>query len=131
MYGNCSYHVFLNFQTVIICILVSSDCGLSCFIKSCNAWLGHIPLQANLTPRPTHKHCWLSRLLATLLHLQQPSVLAKRLAGKSINDTTHFILHTHTHTHTHLFNCPLSGVRRDKEGKINLNFTEARDSEWQ
>ena len=38
------------------------------------------------------------------------------------------------HTHTHLFNCPLSGttqVSRHQKGKINLDFTEARDSEWQ
>ena len=41
---------------------------------------------------------------------------------------------THTHTHTHTFNGPLSGtirVSRYQKGKINLQFTEARDSEWQ
>jgi len=39
-----------------------------------------------------------------------------------------------THTHTHSFNGPLSGttrVSRYQKGKINLYFTEARDSEWQ
>jgi len=44
--------------------------------------------------------------------------------------------HTHTHTraHTHPSNGPLSGttqVSRYQEGKTNLDFTEARDSEWQ
>ena len=42
--------------------------------------------------------------------------------------------HTHTHTHTHPFNGPLSGTTRVslyKKGKTNLDFTEARDSEWQ
>ena len=44
--------------------------------------------------------------------------------------------HTRTHipTHTHPFNGPLSGttrVRRYHKGKTNLDFTEARDSEWQ
>jgi len=37
-------------------------------------------------------------------------------------------------THTHPFNSPLSGttrVSRYQEGKINVDFTEARDSEWQ
>ena len=37
-------------------------------------------------------------------------------------------------THTHPFNGPLSRttrVNRYQEGKINLDFTEARDSEWQ
>ena len=38
------------------------------------------------------------------------------------------------HTHTHTFNGPLSGttwVSRYQKGKTNLDFTEARDSEWQ
>ena len=39
-----------------------------------------------------------------------------------------------THTHTHPFNDPFSGttrVSRYQKGKTNLDFTEARDSEWQ
>ena len=38
------------------------------------------------------------------------------------------------HTHTHPFNGRLSGttrVSRYQKGKTNLDFTEARDSEWQ
>jgi len=38
-----------------------------------------------------------------------------------------------THTHTHTFNGPLSGttrVSRYQKVKTNLDFTEARDSEW-
>jgi len=41
--------------------------------------------------------------------------------------------HTHTH-HTHPFNGPYSWttqVKRYQKGKTNLDFTEARDSEWQ
>ena len=41
---------------------------------------------------------------------------------------------TNQHTHTHTFNGPLSGttrVSRYQKGKTNLDFTEARDSEWQ
>ena len=40
----------------------------------------------------------------------------------------------YTHTHTHPFNGPLSGttrVSRYQKGETNLDFTEARDSEWQ
>ena len=40
----------------------------------------------------------------------------------------------HTHIHTHPFNGRLSGtiqVSRYQKGKTNLDFTEARDSEWQ
>jgi len=39
-----------------------------------------------------------------------------------------------THTHTHPFNGPPSGttrVSRYQKGKTNLDFTGARDSEWQ
>ena len=38
------------------------------------------------------------------------------------------------YTHTHPFNSPFSGttwVSRYQEGKTNLDFTKARDSEWQ
>ena len=40
----------------------------------------------------------------------------------------------YTYTHTHPFNGPLSGtthVSRYQKGKTNLDFTGARDSEWQ
>jgi len=40
----------------------------------------------------------------------------------------------YTHTHTHPFNGPLSlttRVSRYQKGNTNLDFTEARDSEWQ
>ena len=40
---------------------------------------------------------------------------------------------THTHTHTHTFNGPFSGttqVSRYQKSRTNLDFTEARDSEW-
>ena len=41
--------------------------------------------------------------------------------------------HSHIRTHTHPFNGPLSRttrVSRCQKGKTNLDFTEARDSEW-
>ena len=41
---------------------------------------------------------------------------------------------SHTHTHTHPFNGPLSGTTRVSQcqkGEANLDFSEARDSEWQ
>jgi len=43
-------------------------------------------------------------------------------------------INTHTHTHTRPFNGPLSRttlVSRYQKGKTNLDFTEARGSEWQ
>jgi len=44
------------------------------------------------------------------------------------------LTHARTHAHTHTFNGLLSGttrVSRYQKGKTNLDFTEARDSEWQ
>ena len=41
---------------------------------------------------------------------------------------------THAHTHTHTFNGPFSGtswVSQYQKGETNLEFNEARDSEWQ
>ena len=46
----------------------------------------------------------------------------------------HLLYLTHTHTHTQPFNGPFSGttwVSRYQKGNTNLDFTEARDSEWQ
>jgi len=48
----------------------------------------------------------------------------------------HLLLTTvqHTHPFTHPFKGPFSGttqVNRYQKGKTNLDFTEARDSEWQ
>jgi len=48
------------------------------------------------------------------------------------SDAQHIYIQPHTHTHP--FNGPLSGttrVSRYQKGKSNLDFTEARDSEWQ
>ena len=44
------------------------------------------------------------------------------------------LLGTRATVHTHPFNSPFSGttqVSRYQKGKTNLDFTEARDSEWQ
>ena len=46
----------------------------------------------------------------------------------------YFLWHSNTHPHTHPFNGPFSGTTRVSQyqkGKTNLDFTEARESEWQ
>ena len=51
----------------------------------------------------------------------------------TITPPGHTHTHARTHARTHTFNGPLSGttrVSRYQKGKTNLNFTEARDSEW-
>ena len=59
-------------------------------------------------------------------------IITKRHIQKAIQ--IWHILASHTHTHTHPFNGPFSGttqVSRCQKGGTNLDFTEARDSEWQ
>ena len=51
-----------------------------------------------------------------------------------LRQRTYVAEHTQTHKHTHPFNGPSSGttrMSRYQKGKTNLDFTEARDSEWQ
>ena len=57
---------------------------------------------------------------------------AQQLGMPNTQARTH--IRTHAHTHTHTFNGPFSGttrVSRYQKGKTNLDFTEARDSEWE
>jgi len=51
-----------------------------------------------------------------------------------LKEHTHARTHAHTHTHTHTHTRRWSGttrVGRYQKSKTNLDFTEARDSEWQ
>ena len=60
--------------------------------------------------------------------------ISEKHTAKSICHDITCHTHTHTHTHTQLFNDPLFGtiqVSRYQKGKTNLDFTKARDNEWQ
>jgi len=51
-----------------------------------------------------------------------------------MQDNLHYPILPVTNTHTHTLIGPLSGttqVSRYQKGKTDLDFTEARDSEWQ
>ena len=71
--------------------------------------------------------------------LQSVRVLSVQLSHIHCCKLMHFrpvisIRYTHTRAHALAFNGPLSGttwVCRNQKGKTNLDFTEARDSEWQ
>jgi len=73
--------------------------------------------------------------ISYLIYLRQyPPV--RLSARRSISDgqISNLREHTHARTHTHPFNGRLSGttqVSRYQKGKTNLDFIEARDSEWQ
>ena len=73
--------------------------------------------------------------LGTLTHLETriTGSLFSLSSGSSIKLKAEDV-HRLTYTHTHPFNGPLSGttqVSQYQKGKTNLDFTEARDSEWQ
>jgi len=60
------------------------------------------------------------------------------LHNTALRSFIHSMLHTHTVTHTHAHTHPFIGifsgttrVSRYQKGKTNLDFTEARESEWQ
>ena len=68
------------------------------------------------------------------IHTKWPS-LAERLLHKTLKELTNDLnYYSNKNTHTRLFNGPFSGttwVSRYQKGNTNLDFTEARDSEWQ
>jgi len=58
---------------------------------------------------------------------------SKEISHKHFNSIDYIVISVCA-IHTHPFNGPFSGttqVSRYQKGKINLDFTEARDSEWQ
>jgi len=66
--------------------------------------------------------------LQTDNHTNNPSLI---FTGRMLFLTPKY---RHTHTCIHPFNGPFSGTSRVSQyqkGKTNLDFTEARDSEWQ
>ena len=74
----------------------------------------------------------LSELMSTFAQFVRRAQLLDQILHHLTHTHTH--ARTHTHTHTHQFNDPLSGttrVSRYQKSRTNLDFTEARDSEWQ
>jgi len=72
-------------------------------------------------------HCW----MLTVMILKYTYQHTRSLHLQQYSTQLHVM---QTHTHTHPFNGPFSGttqVSRYQKGKTNLDFTKARDSEWQ
>ena len=70
------------------------------------------------------------------LHLKQQNCCwGYTIKSHDVGETWRMSVKQHgRNTHTHLFNGPFSGtmqVSRYQKGKTNLDFAEARDSEWQ
>jgi len=97
---------------------------------------------AQLMPLPLTVSCFSKIQIGFIfLVLAHPGSPGKR-AVKRVCVCVLLVNQTHTHTRLmqcsqqqqHTFNSPLSGttrVSRYQKGKTNLDFTEARDSEWQ
>ena len=84
------------------------------------------------TSTRTSRHLYSSSMYSSEAGSQ---LLSERAVRRPQHGGSAYILltHTHTHTHTQPFNGPLSAttrVSRYQKGKTNLDFTEARDSEW-
>jgi len=74
--------------------------------------------------------------LKTVNHSTEAHLQINRIKTKQKRRYQLIITHerTHEHTHTHTFNGPFSvtnRVSRYQKGKTDLDFTKARDSEWQ
>ena len=95
--------------------------GVQCRLLACGPY-------ATAIPEP---HCLLPRYIqnsSTFLIPACPDCLGNGFLFSSSNQ---FVPQ---HTHTHPFNGPFSRttrVGRYQKGKTNLDFTEARDNEWQ
>ena len=93
-------------------------------------------MKATWTWSMAKKYCRIDKRPGPLLHRlihnrsysAQSYIKTERLCSTKVHP------YTSIHTHTLPFNGPFSGttqVSRYQKGKTNLDFTEARDSEWQ
>ena len=73
------------------------------------------------------------QLMNTTSHdLPRPSLCHTHTVD--VRDYLRYFINENIHKHTHTFNGPFSGTTRViqyQKGKTNVDFTEARDSEWQ
>ena len=113
---------------------------LLCFILSVCTSVTHIIIHSTYKPlQQSHRYCLHNikkndkdgRWFASTPYITYLSKSVRRHWFYH----SHFISsHSNTTTHTHPFNGPFSRttwVGRYQKGKTNLDFTEARDSEWQ
>ena len=120
-----------TFADYLICEFASSN-GNQHQISKCIESLNDLVWKCCIVPVDRLVLC-LVRFLARYF---SASVKSFHLLMSLNLTTTHTHTHTRTrtHTHTHRFSGPLSGttqVSQYQKRKINLDFTEARDSECQ
>jgi len=120
---------------------ITNQPPLSSIIKSHHlTFFGHTKTNLDFTKARDSEWHWhqlghmqVCTSLHTDNHASTPP-LGFLLAGCPSYRPTNSIKALKAHTHAHPFNGPLSGttrVSRYQKGKTNLDFTEARDSDWQ
>ena len=98
-------------------------------------WAGDIDRLLQLQQMNAGRATLSAYLVAELrLVISKSRIYLATTAHKLWQSLRSFMLAALHRMHTHLFNSPLSRttlVNRYQKGKTNLDFTEARDSEWQ
>jgi len=114
---NCSLYSFCQAKW---CTQKTTDS-----FSSASRCISNEPSQSSEAPgRRLNVHC---------SSVEPDSDTNKHTAQYCIKQMTAVAENRHTHPFTHPFNGPFSGttrVGRYQKGKTNLDFTEARDSEW-
>ena len=108
---------FIFLYYLIMCFYEEMCYNICCIFSD------YYPLLGRLTPSTLSGRMYLTTMLRSVAIVQVDT-----------HARTHARTHAHTHTHTRTFNGPFSGttqVSRYQKGKTNLDFTVARDSEWQ
>ena len=88
--------------------------------------------RGRLNGRATDRLCLASSFI--LFHRMWATHLGNQRLAPACMFFTIMGVRTYVHTHTHTFNGPFSGttqVSRYQKGKTGLDFTEAREREWQ
>ena len=131
--------VFINFWVVTLCTVMLLLAVL-CSIHAAGhcGWSSRLwTLAARIATqwRLSQQNCWqmVSHYASVLCYSVYWDQISVYLATVIILGK-YSVCVLQRHAHTHPFNGPLSGttgVSRYQKGKTNLDFTEARDSEWQ
>jgi len=98
-----------------------------------STWTPHHSSSSSSSRRRRRRHHWWTTRRLSSFSASPPTESGTN-STSARNQYAPAPLGLHTHTRTRAFSGPLSGTTRLSQyhkGKTNLDFTEARDSEWQ
>ena len=113
--------IYVSDYALLLNIIKSETCfsPWRALTTSCSVWTISLTIFSNSVGYTTHTHTHHTFTNLNISHNFNVTASNSRCT---------------IHTHTHPFNSPFSGttqVSQYQKGKTNLDFTEARDSEWQ